>query len=303
MLDAVVTISSRPSWVIERREDGGVVGFGAAGREHDLVVEGGAEQRLQALARLLHRARDFDCRKHGPTRRFRTGRRNTAASPRRRPGPCASSHCCRDRSAARKASFNAAPSLRPATGMRRTNSPSFSTMRAWIPSSVALLSLQNTQAPVSLTMTLLPSISISSQSPPSPLQVRPDLLDHRLDDLDAIGRPRRQLLRMLGFNQHDLEVSFQSTGLHSRIRRSLARTQPNDFPQEQLDRRVGIFEGEARSFERDHEVDRRARQDTRGFSCRRTPARRRARSRCRRDRPRRRDPACICSRRSRRLRP
>src|SRR6266545_1685143 len=36
-----------------------------------------------------------------------------------------------------------------------------------MPSSVALLSLQKTQAPVSLTITLLPSTSISSQSPPS----------------------------------------------------------------------------------------------------------------------------------------
>ena len=55
----------------------------------------------------------------------------------------------------------------PATGINRTNSPSRSTIRDWMPSSVALLSLQNTQAPVSLTMILLPSISISSQSPPS----------------------------------------------------------------------------------------------------------------------------------------
>src|SRR6266567_9517954 len=44
---------------IKRRENGGIVGFGAARREHDLVVEGGAEQGLQVLACLLYRACDF----------------------------------------------------------------------------------------------------------------------------------------------------------------------------------------------------------------------------------------------------
>ena len=44
---------------IKRREDGRIVGFGTARGKHDLVVEGRAKQRLQALAGLFHRAGDL----------------------------------------------------------------------------------------------------------------------------------------------------------------------------------------------------------------------------------------------------
>ena len=44
---------------LERRENRRVVGLRAARGEHDLVVECRAEQRLQLLARLLHRFRDL----------------------------------------------------------------------------------------------------------------------------------------------------------------------------------------------------------------------------------------------------
>ena len=50
---------------IERRKNRGVVGFVPARSEYDLMVEGRPEQRLQALARLLHRRRLLRCRRRG----------------------------------------------------------------------------------------------------------------------------------------------------------------------------------------------------------------------------------------------
>ena len=108
----VVTISSRPSSCVERREDCRVVGFRAARGKDDLVVERGAEQRLQLLARQLQRLAYL--RAEGVRRRCdcRTGRKNTAASPPRQPGRCVWSRCYRDKSAARNSSFNAVSMLR-----------------------------------------------------------------------------------------------------------------------------------------------------------------------------------------------
>ena len=59
MLDAVVTISSRPSLVASADRMAALSDFGAARGEHDLVVECRAEQRLQLPARQFHRLRDF----------------------------------------------------------------------------------------------------------------------------------------------------------------------------------------------------------------------------------------------------
>src|SRR5450755_3306324 len=117
--------------------------------------------------------------------------------------------------------------------MMRTSSPSLSTTLDWMPSSVALLNLQNTQAPVSLTMILLPSISISWQSPPSRCRFG------RMSSITALMmRVRSSSCDGNGFETSD-STSMAQASFHNRLDQSMTTaldhgTQANDLPQPQL---------------------------------------------------------------------
>src|SRR5271165_6770208 len=104
-----------------------------------------------------------------------------------------------------------------------------------MPSRVALLNLQKTQAPVSLTITLLPQISTSSQSPPSRRKFG------RISSITSVMSRIRSASAVATWlicsdsTSMILPMLLDGSQTNARV-----TCQPNDLPQEQLDVAFGF---------------------------------------------------------------